>query len=204
MAPWPSLRLSALPAARRRCRGRRLTAVKRVLLTGMSGTGKSSVIRELAALGYKAVDTDDGWCEPLPDGRQRWREDAIAALLDTQDADVLFIAGCEENQARFRSRFDVVILLSAPAQVMTERLAARTGNPYGKARGDMDRVLADLAAVEPLLRKAADHEIRTTIPLADVVAKVLHLAGTSQSDRCTRPALEGECGPDQQNQQPRK
>jgi dephospho-CoA kinase len=147
----------------------------------MSGTGKSSVVSELAALGYKAVDTDDGWCEPLPDGRQRWREEAIAALLDTEDAEVVFIAGCEENQARFRPRFDLVILLSAPAQVMTKRLAARTGNPYGKAPGDMDRILADLAAVEPLLRKAADHEIRTTIPLADVVAKVLSLAGFTQT-----------------------
>jgi shikimate kinase len=163
--------------------GLRLAAVKRVLLTGMSGTGKSSVVRELAALGYKAVDTDDGWCEPLPDGRQRWREDAIAALLDTRDADVVFVAGCEENQVRFHSRFDMIILLSAPAQTMIERLAARTGNPYGKTPGDTDRVLADLAAVEPLLRNAADHEIRTTIPLADVVAKVLDLAGTGQRPR---------------------
>ena len=151
--------------------------MKRVLLTGMSGTGKSSVIRELAALGYKAIDTDDGWCEHLPGGRQRWREDAIARLLDTEDADVLFIAGCEENQVRFHSRFDLIILLSAPAPTMIERLAARTGNPYGKAPGDMDRILSDLAAVEPRLRKAADHEICSTTPLTDVVAKVLHLAG---------------------------
>jgi hypothetical protein len=33
-------------------------AMKRVLLTGMSGTGKSTVINELSARGYKAVDTD--------------------------------------------------------------------------------------------------------------------------------------------------
>jgi len=164
-------------------RDRRLTVVKRVLLTGMSGTGKSSVVGELAALGYKAIDTDDGWCEPLPDGRQRWREDAIAALLDVEDADVVFVAGCEENQARFHSRFDLIILLSAPVQTMVDRLAARTGNPYGKARGDMDRVLGDLATVEPLLRTAADHEIRTTMPLADVVAKVVHLAGTCPGGR---------------------
>ena len=150
--------------------------MKRVLLIGMSGTGKSSVISELAALGYKAIDTDDGWCEPLPDGRQQWREDAVAALLDTEDADVVFIAGCEENQVPFHSRFDLIILLSAPARTMTGRLAARTGNPYG----DMGRILADLAAVEPLLRKAADHEIRTTIPLADVVAKVLSLTVRSR------------------------
>jgi predicted ATPase len=52
-----------------------------VLITEMSGTGKSSLIAELAALGYKAVDTNAGWCEPQPDGRQRWREAAIQALL---------------------------------------------------------------------------------------------------------------------------
>ena len=69
--------------------------MKRVLLTGMSGTGKSSVIGALAARGYKAVDTDDGWCETLPDGRQRWREEAVEQLLAIEDADVLFVAGCQ-------------------------------------------------------------------------------------------------------------
>jgi hypothetical protein len=132
-----SLGTSLRPAA-----NRRLGIVERVLLTGMSGTGKSSVIRELGALGYKAVDTDDGWCEQVPGGRQRWREDAIARLLDTEDADVLFIAGCEGNQVRFHCRFDLIILLSAPASAMIERLGARAGNPYGKAPGDMDRISA--------------------------------------------------------------
>ena len=151
--------------------------MKRVLLTGMSGTGKSSVIRALSARGFRAVDTDDGWCEPLPDGRQRWREDAIGQLLDTEDGDVLFVAGCEENQVRFHPRFDLIILLSAPAGVLAERLASRTGNSFGKAPGELARVLDDLQAVEPLLRKAATHEIRTTRPLADVVTEILHLAG---------------------------
>lgn len=155
----------------------RLATVKRVLLTGMSGTGKSSVIAALAARGYKAVDTDDGWCEPLPDGRQRWREDAIERLLATEDTGVLFVAGCEENQARFRPRFDVIILLSAPAEVLAERLASRTGNPYGKTPAELRRVLDDLRAVEPLLRKVADHEIRTTMPLDNVVTAVLRLTG---------------------------
>lgn len=151
--------------------------MKRVLLTGMSGTGKSSVVRELAGLGYKAVDADDGWCEPLPDGRQRWREDAIGQLLDTEDAEVLFIAGCEENQVRFHPRFDLIILFSAPVEVIRERLCARTTNRYGKAPDELVRVLADVRLVEPRLRRVADHEITTTMPLRDVVATVLRLAG---------------------------
>jgi dephospho-CoA kinase len=149
--------------------------VKRVLVTGMSGTGKSSVVRALAARGYKAVDTDDGWSEPLPDGRQQWREDAIDRLLDTEDADVLFVAGCEENQAQFHPRFDHIVLLSAPVETLLERVATRTGNPYGKSPDDLSRILDDLENVEPLLRRAADHEIRTTAPLDEVVEDVLRL-----------------------------
>jgi shikimate kinase len=152
-----------------------LLDVKRVLVTGMSGTGKSSVVRELAARGFKAVDTDDGWSEPVPGGRQMWREDAIEALLATEDTDVLFVAGCEENQARFHARFDHIVLLSAPREILLERLAARTGNPYGKEPEELGRVLDDLEDVEPLLRRVADHEIRTTIPLNQVVTAILRV-----------------------------
>jgi shikimate kinase len=44
--------------------------VKRVLITGMSGTGKSTVIRELRRLGHKTVDTDwdPEWEHPPAEG----------------------------------------------------------------------------------------------------------------------------------------
>lgn len=90
---------------------------------------------------------------------------------------MLFVVGCEENQVRFHPRFDLIILLSAPAVVLAERLASRTTNSFGRAPGELERVLDDLQAVEPLLRKVATHEIRTTRPLADVVAEVVHLVG---------------------------
>ena len=32
--------------------------MKQVLITGMSGTGKSTVVRALAARGYRAIDLD--------------------------------------------------------------------------------------------------------------------------------------------------
>ena len=146
----------------------------------MSGTGKSSVVRELAARGYKAVDTDDGWVDVLPDGTQRWREDAIEALLATEDADILFVAGCEENQVRFQPRFDEIVLLSAPRETMLERLARRTSNPFGKDPAELARILDDLERIEPLLRRAADHEVRTTAPLDEVVDTILRLVGAER------------------------
>ena len=151
--------------------------MKRVLLTGMSGTGKSAVVRALAARGFKAIDTDDGWCQPTPDGRQMWRADAIETLLDNEDADILFVAGCEENQVQFHRLFDHIILLSAPADVLLERLATRTSNSFGKTPEELRRILDDLQIVEPLLRRVSDHEVRTTAPLNDVVAMILRLVG---------------------------
>ena len=149
--------------------------MKRVLLTGMSGTGKSSVVSELTARGYKAIDTDYGYCDVQPDGRQLWREDAIEELLGTEDAEVLFVAGCEENQGQFHPRFDHIFLLSAPLETMVERLETRANNPYGKSPLEFGRFLEDVEVVEPLLRRAADHEVRTTVPLDEVVATILRL-----------------------------
>jgi len=60
----------------------------RVLVTGMSGTGKSSALIELGLLGYRVVDTDDpGWTDWIAvpgergDGEYVWAEDRMTELL---------------------------------------------------------------------------------------------------------------------------
>ena len=160
--------------------------MKRVFLTGMSATGKSTVISELTARGYKAVDTDyDGWSELVDvpansgqsgvGGRQDWlwREDRIARLLSTEDADVLFISGGATNQVKFYGQFDHIVLLTAPIALITERLVTRTNNPYGKHPDELARVLALKETVEPMLRRVADLEIDTSVPLNEVVERIL-------------------------------
>lgn len=153
--------------------------MRRVLLTGMSGTGKSTVIGRLSALGYKAVDLDyGGWTEvrPYEDGEETlWLEDRVAQLLATEDAEVLFISGAARNQTKFYRQFDHVVLLTAPAAVMSERLGARTNDPYGKDPAELARVLALKETVEPALRRAADVEIDTSVPVDEVVRRVLDL-----------------------------
>ena len=135
----------------------------------MSGVGKSTVLAELARRGYLAVDTDDdGWIEVI-DGEPLWREPLIEELLDRPRESPLFVQGTVANQGRFYGRFDAIVLLSAPIDVVLGRIECRTNNPFGKSAQERAQILDDIAAVEPLLRQAATHEVNTDRPLSEVV-----------------------------------
>jgi dephospho-CoA kinase len=155
--------------------------MKRVLITGMSGTGKSSLLHELAARGYRTVDTDYGGYFETIEGERLWREDKINALLSSQPEEcpgVLFVQGTTRNQILFYPRFDRIVLLSAPADVLVQRLTTRTTNPYGKDPADIAETLQYQQTVEPLLRAAATLEVVTTVPVARVADLVLeHVLG---------------------------
>jgi broad-specificity NMP kinase len=150
--------------------------VKRVLITGMSGAGKSSLLIELAARGYRTVDTDYGNYFRTVDGERLWREDRIDALLagvPDELAGVLFITGTTRNQALFYPRFDRIVLLSAPPEILAERLGTRTGNPYGKDPAELAETLQYQQTVEPLLRASATLEVVTIVPVTWVAGMVL-------------------------------
>ena len=151
-------------------------------MTGMSGSGKSTVLAELACKGHRVVDTDHGgWAEevPLADGsgwEQRWREDRISTLLAQGGEGPLFVSGCASNQGTFYDRFDAVVLLTASRDVLIERLETRTTNRFGKDPADRDRILQDLDRVEPRLRRAATIEISTEGLVQHVVQAIEALA----------------------------
>lgn len=150
--------------------------MKRVLVTGMPGTGKSALLGELAARGFRTVDTDYGdWIETV-DGERLWREEKVSALLASapdETPGALFVQGTVRNQGRFYPRFDRIVLLSAPAEVIVERLATRTTNPYGKDPAELAETLRNQRTVEPLLRACATLEVVTTVPVARVADLVL-------------------------------
>jgi dephospho-CoA kinase len=148
--------------------------MRKVLVTGMSGTGKSSALAALEQRGFAVVDTDEGgwtvWAE-AEDGYV-WREERIAALLAREDGPALFVSGTVSNQGRFYPQFDAVVLLSAPAEVLLRRIEGRTTNDYGKRREERDLILQHVASVEPLLRATCTHEIDASQPLERVVEQL--------------------------------
>lgn len=132
-------------------------------------------------MGFRAVDTDHGgfteWSET--EGGYVWREQRIAELLAGDDGPSLYVSGTVSNQGRFYQRFDAVVLLSAPADVLLGRIEERSTNPYGKTAAQREVVLRDLAEVEPRLRRTCTHEIDATQPLAEIVTQLAELGRDS-------------------------
>ena len=159
--------------------------MRRVLVTGMSGTGKSSALAELRRRGFETVDTDEpGWTEwSTEEDGYVWREDRIAELLGRRrEPDVtLYVSGTVSNQGRFYGSFDAVVLLSAPADVLLGRIDDRTTNEYGKTTDERALILEHLAEVEPLLRATCTHEIDASQPLDDVVAELVRIGSASRA-----------------------
>jgi shikimate kinase len=160
--------------------------VKRILITGMSGTGKSTVVAELAARGHHAIDLDsDTWSEWVqvdgnPTGANSghdwlWNETKLAILLAEDSSETLFVSGCASNMGKFVRRFDDVVLLSAPIGVMLDRVRLRTNNPYGKQDVEIAQIKENVRRFEPRLRLIASQEIDTSLPIRDVLEKILKL-----------------------------
>ena len=146
-------------------------------MTGMSGTGKSSALERLRALGFRTVDTDvGGWTEwSEVEGGYVWLEERMAKLLAGDEGPSLYVSGTVSNQGRFYDRFDAIVLLSAPVNVLLSRIETRTTNPYGKSAAQRELVLRDLAEAQPRLRRSCTHEVDATQPLADVVNQLAAL-----------------------------
>jgi shikimate kinase len=161
--------------------------MKRVLITGMSGTGKSSVIQELVARGYQAHDLDtpewSEWIDTDPSDALTpahgkdwvWREDRVRALLSQPKDGTLFIGGCAENMGQLYPLIDAVILLSAPVATIMERLRTRSPHSYGSVADERRKVTDLISTIEPLLRKSADYEIDTRRSVQATVDEILRI-----------------------------
>lgn len=135
----------------------------RVLVTGMSGAGKTTLLDELRRRGWLAIDTDyDGWVGA--DGR--WDERRMEQLL-ADEPDVV-VSGAVENQGRFYDRFEQVVLISAPVEVLIERVSTRTNNPYGRTAEQQAEIAAYVETVEPLLRTSATVELDGRKPVGEL------------------------------------
>lgn len=134
-------------------------------ITGVSGSGKSAVCRELTNRGFLAYDGDEnqitGWKEkkygkfvnaadriPGPNGSKielyEWfmSKDRVMELSKTKDHEVMFICGTANNRYEFWNLFEAVFCLTVDEEILKHRLATRKSNDFGKDPQDLLDILS--------------------------------------------------------------
>lgn len=150
----------------------------KILLTGISGTGKTTTLAELQKHGYVVVDLDaTGMCrwknketgevtEYGSTGRNYewltkhgWYCDIniLKKLLSCirEDKDV-FVAGIAENIEEVVQEFDNVFILDTTDQVIKERLGRRLNNHFAKKDEEQEFIFKHS---RELLKKIKDFEL---------------------------------------------
>jgi guanylate kinase len=161
------------------------------LITGSSGSGKSSIVEVLAKRGFSAYDTDshDGvsiltdkktgkpvdWPDPPIDWDRYswdWVEDKINELLASDR--IVFLAGAVNNQRKFYSVFDKIFVLTLDIETLRHRLLTRTSKDYGKHPEQLAGTLSyHPKLVDQLLSEVNSVAIDASQPLERVVDEIL-------------------------------
>jgi broad-specificity NMP kinase len=164
----------------------------RYLITGVAGTGKSTLAKNLSKRGYAAYDTEEGFsyyidkrtgerCAYPKQPSQKWYdqhervfdEKVLMNLMKKHADDPLFIASITANQAKYYPQFDKIFLLTAPDGIITHRLGTRTNNYFGRHPLDLQRVIGRHQQFDDELKAIGAIPIDSTQPIAKVAGEIL-------------------------------
>jgi dephospho-CoA kinase len=186
-------------SSRKRSRAGIMRYMPLILVSGISGSGKSAVCVELQKRGYEAHDTDlDGnavWVdretgETTPGHSARsasspewfekheWRvvPEKVEALAEHASTRTVFLCGMTANEREVWHLFARVVYLSTDAQTIRDRVASRTTNDFGKTQHEMAAILDWHEVVEEQQRQSGAVIIDATRPLSQVVGDVISAA----------------------------
>lgn len=159
----------------------RPVAKRNFLVEGGSGTGKSSVCRELRRRGYRAIDGDNEIAYQGDPGTGRrteghcyehhiWDVAKVREIAaDTAD-EVAFFCGGSRNFHELLDVFDQVIVLDVDAETLRQRLADRAADDWGGNDEQKETILRLHGTKEGIPDGMI---LNTARPLAEVVDALL-------------------------------
>jgi hypothetical protein len=174
-----------------------------VWVTGISGSGKSSICEVLRVQGHVSADADwegySHWVDratgevmldppyPFPPGwleRFAWRMDVerVRSLAAAASPGVTFLCGYVENEADVWHYFTQVVCLVIDDETLRDRLAKRTTNEFGKHPDQLEAAVKMNAVTEDQYRKLGATILDATQPLDVVIREILALAGLDPRD----------------------
>ena len=164
--------------------------VRNYLVEGVSGTGKTSVCRELNRRGYHAINGDRDLAyqgdpetgEPIDGARHEhhiWDASRVRALMAEHNEAVTFFCGGSRNFDKFIDLFDEVFVLDVDLDTLQSRLDQRPRDEWGSKPAERDLIVRLHRTREDIPRTGV--VIDATPPLAAVVDDILRHAGLIDS-----------------------
>ena len=162
--------------------------VRNYLVEGVSGTGKTSVCRELHRRGYQAINGDTELAyqgdpetgEPTDSADHEhhiWDVRRVRALVVDRQEPVTFFCGGSRNFSKFIDLFDEVFVLDIDLETLCERLDLRSPDEWGSRPSERDLILRLHQSREDI--PATGVRIDATSPLTAVVDEILRRADGS-------------------------
>jgi hypothetical protein len=163
-----------------------VVGVRNYLIEGVSGTGKTSVCKELRRRGFDAVngDTDLAYQgdpetgEPSDDlpshATHIWHEQAVRARAADHRERFTFFCGGSRNFAKFQDLFDGVFVLDIDLDTLHRRLDQRPADEFGGQPSERDLIVRLHRTKEDIPTNAV--LIDATAPLVAVVDEIVRRA----------------------------
>lgn len=174
----------------------------RVLITGVAGTGKSTIVKALNERGIASIDLHDVpglffWqdketkqkVEYSPVQSREWfdRVDRfcdigrLKEILD-QNNDTVMAGTASGNQAEYFLLFDKVILLQCNPQTLIHRMETRTNKSgYGKTRAEQEDNIEWQKEFEPTLLSQGAISVNTEGNIDDVVDRIIEIVKATEA-----------------------
>jgi len=161
------------------------------LISGLPGTGKTTIENELKKLDYEVINTDEQWgyygnietevpvdypAHPTKEWFKTqgfiWSSKTVRPLLSHPREKPLFVCGGSRNESKFYDLFDKTFVLHVPDKVMRERLKARN-DPNSSSELFISRMIEYNQGAYENAAKIGGIVIETTQPLEQVVKQIL-------------------------------
>ncbi len=152
--------------------------IRNYLIEGVSGTGKTSVCKELQRRGYQAINGDrelayqgDPETGKPTDGATHehhiWHVDRVRGLASNQDEVVTFFCGGSRNVSKFIDLFDGVFVLEVDLDTLHRRLDERPEDEWGAKPAERQLIVRLHQTREDIPKNGI--VIDATAPIARVV-----------------------------------
>jgi gluconate kinase len=159
--------------------------VRNFLIEGISGTGKTSVCKELQRRGYYAINGDTELAyqgdpetgEPTEGSSHEhhiWQVDQVKSMVADQHEQLAFLCGGSRNFPKFVDLFDGVFVLEVDLDTLNRRLDERPEDEWGGRQTERELIVRLHQTKEDIPHHGI--AIDATAPLAQVVNEIVHEA----------------------------